>query len=233
MTGVELLILFGGAATLCSAVVALWVFRTEREKAILLSSLNGFDVLEERRGNIDKPLGMLLRGKDAVVDVDAVLRGEHPLWQLRQRDVWAPRLGAMGRIVIVDVEWREAVRELRELQQVCALTARYVVYAEAVHAAAVADAFAERTLSGDVITLLRLPVAAKCAIVAPERTGRASVFLELPRTALRPDDAKEAIARLRELSHVVEGARGEGVGVKGDVGAASPSGTPCAVPSLA
>ncbi len=232
MTGFELLVILGGAATLSSAAVGLWVFITERRKAILLASLSGFDVLEERRGNIDKPLGLLLRGKDAVVDVDAVLRGDHPLWQLRQGDVWSPLFGTLGRLVIVDVEWREAVRELRGLEAVAALTSRYVVYAEPGRKDAVRAIFGLRGVHRHVVSVLRLPTPAKCAIITPERPGRASVFIELSRVDLRPDDAKEAIARLRKLVHIVEDDHGEASGSQ-DVGMASPSGAPCAVPSLA
>lgn len=233
MTGIEFLALFGGAVGLFAGLIGTWVVLGEREKALLLSSLRqGFDVLEERRGNLDRPLGLLLRGSEAVVDVDAVLRGDHELWQLRQREVWAPAWAGLGPVVIVDVDWRDAVRELRGLVEVGVLSARYVVYARE---ASLAGPCLQADLAGELVTALRLPTPAKCVVIDADVAGRVQVFLELPRAGLTAKDTGAAIGRLRVLVRLLGGERGVSGAVHllahNEHGAHSPSGAPLAVPS--
>lgn len=226
MTGLELLILGGGAATLFSSLIALWVFMMEREKAILLSSLGaGFDVLEERRGNIDRPLALVLRGRESVVEVDAVVRGDHTLWQLCQRDVYAPAWHACGVVVVVDVDWVQAVHAARDVPQTSQLSPRYVVHGDN-------TLLADPDVGFEFATRLRLPEPAKALVITPSTPGRVDVRLELPRVRLTASDAEVAISRLAQVVHMLGGERTRAA-LPATTHAGGPSGAPFGVPAPA
>jgi hypothetical protein len=230
VTGLELLLLGGGRAGFCGGLLVLWAWLVEREKHRLLDVLKAdFDILDERRGNVDRPLSLVLRGRDAVCDVDAVVRGDHALWQLRQREAWGPDWAELGRMVIVDVQWRDAVTELRGLQEAVVLSPRYAVHASNVDGARAW--FARDGLAAAFVAVLRHTVPAKAVVVDPDGDARVQVFVELPRLGLHAHEAQEAIVRLRQIVRLIGGEHPDPLPQLQDVGVSSPSGSPLAVPS--
>lgn len=238
MTGIEILLALGGGAVSFVGGILLWVFTSERRKAALLDAISrDYRVLAERNGNIDKPVGLTLQGRGSLVDVDAVVRGDHALWHLTSTQLAADGAAdeangadrvvdqAAGVFVVVDVDWREAVREARGLPVIDQLTPRLVVLADDAGAARVA--LDRASVREDLCAVLLSPTPARC-LVAQGGT----VFLELPREGLEPADVSAALLRLADAVAVLAGrpvdrARGAGV----DVGAHAPSGSPFAVAS--
>ena len=144
------------------AVVA-WVFTSERMKAQLVDALGReFQVLAERNGNVDRPIGVTLRGRGCDVDVDAVVqscRGDHPLCHLKVTRCHDERDGTF---VVVDVAWQDAVREVRGLLFVEQLTPRFAIWASDVDpAAARLDRARGRE---DLCFVLLEPAAARCLV---------------------------------------------------------------------
>ena len=217
--------LAGGVVSFVSAVIV-WVFTSERLKSQLIDALGReYQVLAERNGNVDKPIGLTLRGRGCEVDVDAVVRGDHPLWHLKITRQENERDEVF---VVVDVDWQDAVREVRGLFFVEQLTPRFAIWASDIDAAAARlDRLHGRE---DLCFVLLEPGAARC-LVHRQADGVATIFLELPRDGLRADDVEAALIRLEDARCVLVGrpvdrARTSGVGV----GSAA-SGMPFAVAS--
>ncbi len=235
VTGIEILLVLGGGCASCVGGILLWMFTVERKKAALLDAISrDFRVLAERAGNIDKPVGLTLQGRGSVVDVDAVVRGDHPLWHVRSTDASCTedrrtedrrtedRRGD-GVFVVVDVDWVDAVREARGLVLVEQLTPRLMVLSDDVDAARLR--LERRGAREDLCSVLLSPTPAKCLVAAG-----GSVFLELPREGLRPIDVHDALLRLDDAVAVVAGRPVDrSRGVAADVGAHAPSGGPIAV----
>ena len=222
MTGLEvILFLFAAAVSFVGGVVG-WVFIVERTKALLVDDVRErFRLLEQRSGNIDRPLGVTVVVKGSVVEVDAVVRGDHALWHARVG--LDDDKGVNGVVVVVDVDWRDAVRAARGLAFVAQLTPRYAVYADDAGRARAA-ALVART--ADVAAVV---VGAKAVVV-----DAGVVFVEVARAGLAAEDACAVVSRVVAAKDVVEG-RAAAVAADRDVGAAAPSGAPFAVaaPSLA
>ncbi len=217
--------LAGGVVCFVSAITV-WVFTSERMKAELVDTLGRqYQVLAERNGNVDKPVGLTLRGRGCNVDVDAVVRGDHPLWHLT---VTREQHDRDDVFVVVDVDWQDAVREVRGLSFVEQLTPRFAIWASDV---AAATARLERVHGRDDLRFVLLePGAARC-LVHRQSGGVATIFLELPRDGLRADDVEAALVRLEDarcalIGRRVDRARRTSAGVS-----AATSGMPIAVAS--
>ncbi|MDP2344583.1 MAG: hypothetical protein Q8O67_26770 [Deltaproteobacteria bacterium] len=226
MTGLEILVMLAGGVVSFVSAIVVWVFTSERLKAQLVEALGReYHVLAERNGNVDRPIGLTLRGRGCDVDVDAVVRGDNPLWHLK---ITRPQSERDQVFVVVDVDWTEAVREVRGLLFIEQLTPRFAIWASDVDAA---SARLDR-LHGreDLCFVLLEPAAARC-LVHRQAAGVATIFLELPREGLCADDVEAALLRLEDARCVLVGrpvdrARSSCRGV----GSAA-SGMPFAVPS--
>ena len=229
MTGIELMVMLGGTAALMVSAITLSMFRQDREQTRFVEALAGFfDVLQEERGNLDRPLALLLRGRDASVEVEAILRGEHELWHLRQEGIQAPALGALGCFVVVDVEWVEAVRRLRDLHFIDNLSPRYALFGAPT---LTRRAFDDVPGARHLVASLRDPTPAKCLVVEPNAAG-VRVFLELPRDGLHAEHTRHNVERLHQLVAILEGRGGPlTTSTRPRLGTHPPSGAPCGVPT--
>lgn len=219
VTGLEVLLVMMSVAVCFVGSIATFVVVGEHHKALLFEAVGQrFRLLEQRSGNVDRPLGVGLMVRGAAVDVEAVLRGDHAVWHARTA---VDGVGA-GVVVVVDVDWKEAVRAARGLSLVEQLTPRFAVYADDA-GRDVARALVDRR--ADVCAVVLEPVAAKALVVEG-----GAVFLELPRHGLQAADVEACVARVVAARDVVEGRAVVRGFVDVDVGAGAGSGNPCVVP---
>ncbi len=213
MTGLEVILFLFSLAVGFVGGVAGWACAVERHKAQLVKTVEQrFRLLEQRSGNVDRPFGLTVVVRGGVVVVDAVLRGDHALWHAHvDVDVEA------GVVVVVDIDWKDAVRAARGLACVGALTPRFAVYADDA-GGALAAALMDR--KADVCGVC---VGAKAVVVEA-----GSVMVEVARDGLDAKDAVAVVARVVAAKDVIEG-RAVAVEASVDVGSAGPSGCPFAV----
>jgi hypothetical protein len=217
--------LAGGVVSFVGAIVVL-VLPSARLKAQRVGAHGReFQVLAQRKRHLDKPIGLTLRGRNCDVDVDAVVRGDHPLWHLKITRAQSERDEVF---VVVDVDWQDAVREVRGLLFVEQLTPRFAIWASDVDAAAARlDRVHGRE---DLCFVLLEPGAARC-LVHRQADGVATIFLELPRVGLRADDVEAALLRLEDARCVLVGRPVDRARMAGHGVGSAASGMPFAVPS--